>query len=105
MTATELATSQASSAQAEPARNHFRVAIVGSGFAGLAMARALKREGIDDFVVFERAGDLGGVWRDNTYRDASAMSPRPCTRFHLRPTPTGLIPTPSRARSWNTCVP
>ena len=24
-------------------------------------------EGIEDFVVLERAGDLGGTWRDNTY--------------------------------------
>ena len=43
------------------------VAIVGSGFAGLGMAIRLKREGIDDFVVLERAGDLGGTWRDNHY--------------------------------------
>src|SRR5947209_6356540 len=31
------------------------------------MAIALKRAGIDDFVVLERAEDLGGTWRDNTY--------------------------------------
>lgn len=47
--------------------NHVRVAIVGSGFSGLGVAIALKREAIEDFVVFERAHDLGGTWRDNTY--------------------------------------
>jgi cation diffusion facilitator CzcD-associated flavoprotein CzcO len=41
--------------------------IIGSGFSGLGAAIRLKREGIDDFVVLERAGDLGGTWRDNTY--------------------------------------
>ena len=46
---------------------HTRVAIVGTGFAGLGMSIALKREGITDFVVFERANDVGGTWRDNTY--------------------------------------
>jgi len=46
---------------------HVRVAIVGSGFAGIGTAIRLKQEGIDDFLVFERAGDVGGVWRDNTY--------------------------------------
>lgn len=46
---------------------HHRVAIVGSGFAGLGMAIRLKKEGIDDFVVFERSGDVGGTWHDNTY--------------------------------------
>ena len=44
-----------------------RVAIVGSGFAGLGMAIRLKRARIDDFVILERAADLGGTWRDNSY--------------------------------------
>jgi cation diffusion facilitator CzcD-associated flavoprotein CzcO len=44
-----------------------RVAIIGSGFGGLGAAIRLKHEGIDDFVVLERAGDVGGTWRDNTY--------------------------------------
>lgn len=46
---------------------HVRVAIVGAGFAGLGMAIRLKQDGIDDFVILERAGDVGGVWRDNVY--------------------------------------
>ena len=45
----------------------FSVAIVGAGFGGLGMAIKLKQAGIDDFVVFERDGDVGGTWRDNTY--------------------------------------
>jgi cation diffusion facilitator CzcD-associated flavoprotein CzcO len=48
-------------------KEHHRVAIVGSGFSGLGMAVKLKQAGIDDFVILERAGDLGGTWRDNTY--------------------------------------
>jgi cation diffusion facilitator CzcD-associated flavoprotein CzcO len=46
---------------------HSRIAIVGTGFAGLGMAIRLKEAGIEDFVVLERAGDVGGTWRDNTY--------------------------------------
>lgn len=46
---------------------HVRVAIVGSGFGGLGMAIRLKQTGRDDFLVFERAADVGGVWRENTY--------------------------------------
>ncbi len=34
--------------------------------AGLAMAEHLKRAGYD-FTVYERAGDVGGTWRDNTF--------------------------------------
>lgn len=50
---------------------HFRVAILGSGFGGLGMAAQLKRNGYDDFVIFEKADRLGGVWRDNTYPGAA----------------------------------
>jgi cation diffusion facilitator CzcD-associated flavoprotein CzcO len=46
---------------------HTPIAIIGSGFAGLGLAIRLKQAGIDDFQIFERANDLGGTWRDNTY--------------------------------------
>jgi cation diffusion facilitator CzcD-associated flavoprotein CzcO len=44
-----------------------QIAIIGSGFGGIGTAIRLKQEGIEDFVIFERADDVGGVWRDNTY--------------------------------------
>lgn len=44
-----------------------RTVIVGSGFAGLAMAAALRRRGDADFVVLEKADAIGGTWRDNHY--------------------------------------
>lgn len=43
------------------------IAIIGSGFAGLGMAIQLKKAGVDDFVIFEAAAEVGGTWRDNTY--------------------------------------
>src|SRR5437588_821017 len=48
-------------------RPHTRIAIIGTGFSGLGMAIRLKQKGIDDFVLLERADDVGGTWRDNTY--------------------------------------
>lgn len=50
-----------------PLPAHARTVIVGSGFAGLGMAIRLKQQGQHDFVVLERAADIGGTWRDNTY--------------------------------------
>jgi cation diffusion facilitator CzcD-associated flavoprotein CzcO len=44
-----------------------RVAIIGTGFSGIGTAIRLKQDGIDDVVLLERAADLGGTWRDNTY--------------------------------------
>lgn len=46
---------------------HVEIAIVGAGMSGLGMAIALKQDGLEDFVVLERAEDLGGTWRDNSY--------------------------------------
>ncbi|MQS08009.1 flavin-containing monooxygenase [Streptomyces alkaliphilus] len=48
-------------------REHVRVAVIGTGFGGLGAAVCLRREGITDFVLLERAKGVGGTWRDNTY--------------------------------------
>ncbi|HEY2320457.1 MAG TPA: NAD(P)/FAD-dependent oxidoreductase [Solirubrobacteraceae bacterium] len=44
-----------------------QIAIAGAGLSGVGMAIALRGDGIEDFVVLERAEDLGGTWRDNSY--------------------------------------
>ena len=44
----------------------FRVVVAGAGIAGLFMAETLKRAGID-FSVYEKADEVGGTWRDNTF--------------------------------------
>jgi cation diffusion facilitator CzcD-associated flavoprotein CzcO len=44
----------------------FHVGIIGAGFGGLVAAMRLQRQGYS-FVIFERALELGGTWRDNTY--------------------------------------
>jgi cation diffusion facilitator CzcD-associated flavoprotein CzcO len=50
---------------------HVDVAVLGAGFAGIAMSARLLGRGIRDFAVIERADDVGGVWRDNTYPGAA----------------------------------
>jgi cation diffusion facilitator CzcD-associated flavoprotein CzcO len=42
-------------------------AVIGTGFSGLGAAIALRRAGHRDLVILERAADVGGTWRDNTY--------------------------------------
>ncbi|HUQ57697.1 NAD(P)/FAD-dependent oxidoreductase [Lentzea sp.] len=44
-----------------------KVLVIGTGFSGLGMAVELRRRGEHDFVVLEKAADLGGTWRDNSY--------------------------------------
>ncbi|TNC18869.1 flavin-containing monooxygenase [Amycolatopsis alkalitolerans] len=43
------------------------VVIVGTGFSGLGMAIQLLKQGRRDFVILEKAAEVGGTWRDNTY--------------------------------------
>jgi cation diffusion facilitator CzcD-associated flavoprotein CzcO len=64
-----------------------RVAIIGSGFAGLAMAIRLKQSGRHDFVVLERAEDVGGTWRDNTYPGCACDVPSNLYSFSFAPNP------------------
>ncbi|WP_418062960.1 flavin-containing monooxygenase [Pimelobacter simplex] len=51
------------------------VIVVGAGFGGLAAAHHLRTAGFDDVTLLERAGDVGGVWRDNVYPGAACDVP------------------------------
>src|SRR3954470_9703610 len=63
------------------------VAIVGAGFSGLAMAHRLREDGETDFVVLERARDVGGTWRDNTYPGCACDVPSHLYSFSFAPNP------------------
>src|SRR5690625_5152412 len=43
------------------------ILIIGTGFSGMGMAMKLIDSGRHDFIVLEKAHDIGGTWRDNTY--------------------------------------
>lgn len=51
----------------QSSRAEHRVGIIGAGFGGIISALELKRTGRTSFVIFERAEEPGGVWRDNVY--------------------------------------
>ncbi|SFE96834.1 flavin-containing monooxygenase [Blastococcus tunisiensis] len=52
-----------------------RIAIIGSGFGGIAAAVRLTQAGFSDLVLFEKSDDVGGVWRENTYPGAACDVP------------------------------
>ncbi|MET7473485.1 NAD(P)/FAD-dependent oxidoreductase [Streptomyces sp. NPDC005648] len=66
---------------------HVRVAVVGSGFGGLGAAVRLRREGVTDFVVLERADSVGGTWRDNSYPGCACDVPSHLYSFSFAPNP------------------
>ncbi len=69
------------------------VAVIGAGLSGIGMGIALRRAGIDDFVICERAGDVGGTWRDNTYPGVGVDIPAQAYQFsyELNPEWSGVF--------------
>jgi len=65
----------------------FPIAIIGAGFAGIGTAIQLLKAGIDSFTIFERAGEIGGTWRDNTYPGAACDVPSHVYSFSFEPNP------------------
>ena len=61
--------------------------IVGAGFAGLCTAIRLQQDGERAFLVVEKAGDVGGTWRDNTYPGAACDVPSQLYSFSFAPNP------------------
>ncbi len=63
------------------------VVIVGTGFSGLGMAIQLRKEGRDDFVILEKAHDVGGTWRDNSYPGCACDIPSHMYSFSFEQNP------------------
>ena len=72
-------------APAPTTARHARIAIIGTGFAGLGLAIRLRQQGRGDFVLFERAADVGGTWRDNTYPGCQCDVPSRLYSFSFAP--------------------
>src|SRR3954466_11792466 len=71
-------------ASALPAR--VDIAVIGSGFAGLATGIQLQKDG-RDYVVLERGHDVGGTWRDNAYPGCACDVPSHLYSFSFAPNP------------------
>lgn len=52
-----------------------RVVIAGAGMSGMLMGIQLKQAGIEDFTIYEKAAEVGGTWRENTYPGLSCDVP------------------------------
>ena len=62
-----------------------QIAILGAGMGGLGVAIQLRRAGIDSFVILEKAGDVGGTWRDNVYPGSGCDVPSHLYSFSFEP--------------------
>jgi cation diffusion facilitator CzcD-associated flavoprotein CzcO len=76
------------SAEPKPvALPQFETVIVGSGFSGIGMGIALRRAGRHDFIILEKAADLGGTWRENHYPGAACDVPSNMYSYSFEPNP------------------
>ncbi|HEU4361423.1 MAG TPA: NAD(P)/FAD-dependent oxidoreductase [Mycobacterium sp.] len=65
---------------------HTRALVIGTGFSGLGMGIALQRRGID-FLMLDKADEIGGTWRDNTYPGCACDIPSHLYSFSFEPKP------------------
>ena len=65
---------------------HTRAVIIGTGFSGLGMSIALLKQGVDH-VILEKADEVGGTWRDNTYPGAACDVPSHLYSYSFEPKP------------------
>jgi cation diffusion facilitator CzcD-associated flavoprotein CzcO len=61
--------------------------VVGAGFGGIAVAIALRREGVRDITILERGDAVGGVWHHNTYPGAACDVPSHLYSYSFAPNP------------------
>jgi cation diffusion facilitator CzcD-associated flavoprotein CzcO len=65
---------------------HTRALIIGTGFSGLGMGIALQKHGVE-FLILEKADEVGGTWRDNTYPGCACDIPSHLYSFSFEPKP------------------
>jgi cation diffusion facilitator CzcD-associated flavoprotein CzcO len=64
------------------------VLVIGAGLSGIGAAIRLQQAGTTDLVVLEKADDLGGTWRDNTYPGCACDVPSALYSYSFAPKPT-----------------
>lgn len=62
----------------------FRVVVAGAGIGGLFLAEKLKQAGIR-FTIYEKADEVGGTWRENTFPGLVVDLPSRQYEFPFRP--------------------
>ncbi|MEA2233947.1 MAG: hypothetical protein QOD83_3763 [Solirubrobacteraceae bacterium] len=80
---------------------HVKIAIIGTGFAGLGLAVRFKEAGIEDFVILERAEDVGGTWEANTYPGCQCDIPSHLYSFSFALNPNWTRTYPRQREIWD----
>ncbi|WP_043650707.1 flavin-containing monooxygenase [Nocardia thailandica] len=66
---------------------HHHLVVLGAGFGGIGLAVKLREAGFTDFVVLDRATELGGTWQANTYPGCACDVPSQLYSYSFAPNP------------------
>ncbi|MFE3194912.1 flavin-containing monooxygenase [Nocardia sp. NPDC059240] len=63
----------------------YEVVIVGAGLGGIGAGVALRRAGVENFVLIDKWDRVGGTWLANTYPGVAVDVPSPVYNFSFQP--------------------
>lgn len=69
------------------AEDQYRYIILGAGMAGMLAAIKLLERGKRNFTIYEKAGRVGGTWRENTYPGLRCDVPAHSYTYSFEPNP------------------
>ncbi|WP_170420149.1 flavin-containing monooxygenase [Ruegeria arenilitoris] len=75
--------------------------IVGAGFSGLIMAIEARKRGIQNIAILEKADDIGGTWRENTYPGVACDVPSHLYSMATHPNPDWTRAYAGGAEIWD----
>ncbi|NBB92755.1 MAG: NAD(P)-binding domain-containing protein [Gammaproteobacteria bacterium] len=67
--------------------SHYRIAVIGAGFAGIGTAIRLRQRGERDFRIFEKSAGVGGTWWVNRYPGCACDVPSRLYSLSFAPNP------------------
>lgn len=76
------------------------ILVIGAGCSGIGAAIRFRQAGIDDFVVLEKASDVGGTWRENTYPGCACDVPSALYSYSFAPNPSWTRAFAGQAEIW-----
>lgn len=80
-----------------------RIAVLGAGMSGLCTGAQLRKRGIEDFVILEKAETVGGTWRENTYPGVACDVPSHVYSFSFELNPNWSHSYSSGGEIWEYC--
>lgn len=66
-------------------RNSKTIGIIGAGLSGMCMAIQLQKRGFRNIVMYEKANNVGGTWRDNRYPGVACDVPSHLYSYSFEP--------------------